>query len=53
VLDPDFSTAEETFAGGAKLLENPIGYYLIMEGHLLLHGFVLMILSFHPAGATR
>ncbi|HTN77959.1 MAG TPA: ribonucleotide-diphosphate reductase subunit beta [Pirellulaceae bacterium] len=44
VLDPNFST--ETFAGAQKLLENLIGYYLIMEGIFFYTGFV-MILSFH------
>ena len=44
VLDPDFST--ETFAGAQTLLENLIGYYLIMEGIFFYTGFV-MILSFH------
>ena len=44
VLDPDFST--ETFEGAQTLLENLIGYYLIMEGIFFYTGFV-MILSFH------
>lgn len=44
ILEPDFTT--ETFEGGQKLLENLIGYYLIMEGVFFYTGFV-MILSFH------
>jgi ribonucleoside-diphosphate reductase beta chain len=44
LLDPDFST--ESFAGAQKLLENLIGYYVIMEGIFFYSGFA-MILSFH------
>lgn len=44
VLDPAFTT--DTFEGAQALLENLIGYYLIMEGIFFYTGFV-MILSFH------
>lgn len=44
LLDPDFST--ESFEGAQKLLENLIGYYVIMEGIFFYSGFA-MILSFH------
>ncbi|HLZ62399.1 MAG TPA: ribonucleotide-diphosphate reductase subunit beta [Ktedonosporobacter sp.] len=44
VLDPNFST--DTFEGMQKLLENLIGYYVIMEGIFFYSGFVMM-LSFH------
>jgi ribonucleoside-diphosphate reductase beta chain len=44
VLDPKFTTS--TFEGAQKLLENIIGYYVIMEGIFFYSGFV-MVLSFH------
>lgn len=44
ILDPNFST--DTPEGAQKLLENLIGFYIIMEGIFFYSGFV-MILSFH------
>jgi ribonucleoside-diphosphate reductase beta chain len=44
LLDPDFNTS--TPEGARKLLENLIGYYVIMEGILFYSGFA-MILSLH------
>jgi ribonucleoside-diphosphate reductase beta chain len=44
LLDPAFTTA--TVAGGQQLLENLVGYYVIMEGLFFYAGFV-MVLSLH------
>lgn len=44
LLDPAFSTA--SFEGAQRLLENLIGYYVIMEGIFFYSGFAMM-LSFH------
>jgi ribonucleoside-diphosphate reductase beta chain len=44
LLNPAFSTA--SFEGAQHLLENLIGYYVIMEGIFFYSGFA-MILSFH------
>jgi ribonucleoside-diphosphate reductase beta chain len=44
LLDPAFTTA--TRAGGQQLLENLVGYYIIMEGIFFYTGFA-MVLSLH------
>lgn len=44
VLDPDFRS--DTFGGKQKLLENLIGYYIVMEGIFFYSGFAMM-LSLH------
>lgn len=44
LADPQFNT--NTPSGAQKLLENLIGYYIIMEGIFFYTGFVMM-LSFH------